>query len=129
MMTKKKNIHRKLIMSILSWMVMLSVHAEEVKQVRGVFTNPFTDNWEVSFGVEGLSFYSSKEEGLGLSKSPFKSFRANFGAAATVGKWFTPEIGLRTKASGYWGKAFIGETPEENAIRFYALQASCLSVN
>lgn len=89
---------------------------------KGVFTNRFADNWELSFGMEGLSFYSSKEEGLGLSKSPFKPYRANFGAAATIGKWFTPEIGLRTKASGYWGKAVIGTTPEENAIKFFSIQ-------
>ena len=78
-----------------------SVMAQDNKPQRGVFTNSFADNWEASFGLEGLSFYSSKEEGMNLSKSPFKSFRANFGAAATIGKWFTPEIGLRTKASGY----------------------------
>lgn len=103
-----------------------SVMAQDNKPQRGVFTNSFADNWEASFGLEGLSFYSSKEEGMNLSKSPFKSFRANFGAAATIGKWFTPEIGLRTKASGYWGKAFIGTTPEENAIRFFAIQEQAM---
>lgn len=89
---------------------------------RSVFTNNFSDNWQVSFGAEGLSFYSSKENGLNISKSPFRSYRANFGAAAAIGKWFTPEIGLRTKVSGYWGKAIIGLTPEENSIKFFALQ-------
>ena len=103
-----------------------SLYAQEAKNQQGVFTNSIADNWETSFGTEGLSFYSSKEEGLGLSKSPFKRFRANFGAAATVGKWFTPEIGLRTKASGYWGKAIIGTTPEENSIRFFAIQEQAM---
>ena len=107
---------------VLMTMMNIQVTAQENKPQRGVFTNRFADNWEVSFGVEGLSFYSSKEDGLGLSKSPFRSFRANFGAAATIGKWFTPELGLRTKASGYWGKAVIGKTPEENRIKFMSLQ-------
>ena len=121
-MTQGKNIRRKIALITVTMMMTASALAQEGKAQHGVFTNKFADNWEASFGVEGLSFYSSKEEGLNISKSPFKPFRANFGAAATIGKWFTPEIGLRTKASGYWGKAIIGVTPEENSIRFFALQ-------
>ena len=121
-MTQGKNIRRKIALITVTMMMTASTLAQEGKAQHGVFTNKFADNWEASFGVEGLSFYSSKEEGLDISKSPFKPFRANFGAAATIGKWFTPEIGLRTKASGYWGKAIIGVTPEENSIRFFALQ-------
>lgn len=99
-----------------------TIHAQENNVKHDVLTNRFADNWEVSFGLEGLSFYSTKEKGLNIPKSPFLSCRSNFGASATVGKWFTPEIGLRTKASGYWGKAIIGITPAENNIKFYALQ-------
>lgn len=99
-----------------------NVMAQGNNQQRGVFTNSFADNWEASFGVEGLSFYSSKEKGMDLSQNPFSKFRANIGAAATIGKWFTPEIGLRTKASGYWGKAFVDNTLEDNSIRFFAIQ-------
>ena len=128
-MTNKLNIHFGL-GTLLTVAFLLSgtpdAMAQGQKAQRGVFTNSFADNWETSFGLEGLSFYSSKEEGMGLSKSPFKSFRANFGAAATIGKWFTPEIGLRTKASGYWGKAIIGTTPEENSIRFFAIQEQAM---
>ncbi len=128
-MTSKLNIHFGL-GTLLAMALLMSgsseTKAQEQKAQRGVFTNRFADNWEASFGVEGLSFYSSKEDGMNLSKSPFKSFRANFGAAATIGKWFTPEIGLRTKASGYWGKAFIGTTPEENSIRFFAIQEQAM---
>ena len=104
-------------------------HSQEVqagKSVHSVYTNSFKDNWEFSFGVEYLAFYSQFEDGLDLSKSPFKPFRANFGAAATIGKWFTPEIGLRTKASGYWGKAVISNSAETNAIRFYAIQEQAM---
>ena len=94
--------------------------------VRSVYTNSFKDNWEFSFGVEYLSFYSQFEKDLDLSQSPFKSYRANFGAAATIGKWFTPEIGLRMKASGYWGKAVISGDAETNSIRFYSFQQQAM---
>ena len=125
-MTRDKNIRRTLTALAAAMLMTGSLYAQEAKSQQGVFTNSFADNWETSFGLEGLSFYSSKEEGLGLSKSPFKSYRANFGASATIGKWFTPEIGLRTKASGYWGKAVIGTTPEENAIKFFAIQEQAM---
>ena len=116
----QNNIHMSL--KLFAVTIMMLVSGNLFAQKSGVFTNRFSDNWETSFGIEGLSFYSSKEEGLDVSKSPFKSFRANFGASATIGKWFTPEIGLRTKASGYWGKAIIGITPEENRIKFFSIQ-------
>lgn len=126
-MTHKTYIHHCLKGLAVAAMLSASTSAlAQQKTQSGVFTNRFADNWEASFGLEGLSFYSSKEDGLDLSKSPFKSFRANFGAALTVGKWFTPEIGLRTKASGYWGKAIIGVTPEENSIKFFALQEQAM---
>ncbi len=95
--------------------------AQEKNNSYGVFTNLFKDNWEVSVGVEHLSFYSGREEGMGISKSPFASRRSNFGASTAIGKWFTPEIGLRTKASGYWGKAVSSINPKDQNIRFFAL--------
>ena len=100
--------------------------AQDNKAKHGVFTNEFEDNWEASFGIEGLSFYSNTEEGKVLTKNPFKSFRSNLGAAVAIGKWFSPEIGLRTKASGYWGKAIIGRTPEENSIHFFSIQEQAM---
>ena len=122
--TEIRHLMRVAALSVL-FLVPSSSEAQETERqlpVRSVYTNSFRDNWEYSFGVEYLSFYSQYEKNLDLSKSPFKSYRANFGAAATIGKWFTPEIGLRTKASGYWGKAVISDDAEKNAIRFYAIQ-------
>lgn len=111
---------------LLNTLPVLSQENGSKEAVRSVYTNSFKDNWEFSFGVEYLSFYSQFEKDLGLSKSPFKSFRANFGAAATIGKWFTPEIGLRSKASGYWGKAVISDDANANSIRFYAIQEQAM---
>lgn len=121
-MIQDKNARRKIVLVIASAMMGVSALAQEGKTQQGVFTNKFADNWQMSFGIEGLSFYSSKEKGLGLPQSPFEDFRSTFGAAATIGKWFTPEMGLRTKASGYWGKAVLGQIPEDNNIRFFSLQ-------
>ena len=89
---------------------------------RSVFTNGFGDNWEVGFGAERMSFYSSTEDGLDLSGNPFMDFRSTFGATASVGKWFSPEIGLRTKGTGYWGKALQGTDPDANKIKFFTVQ-------
>ena len=124
-----KHFRRTVLMTMLAAVSLQSfsqVEEDMTKPARNVYTNSFRDNWEFSFGVEYLSFYSSYESSLNLSKSPFKSYRANFGAAATIGKWFTPEIGLRTKASGYWGKAVISGDAEANAIRFYAIQEQAM---
>lgn len=129
--TAKKTISMMVKTLILSTVLLspVSSYAQESQKkegVRSVYTNSFKDNWEFSFGVEYLAFYSQFEQDMNLSKSPFKSFRANFGAAATIGKWFTPEIGMRTKASGYWGKAVIGDNADANSIRFYAIQQQAM---
>ena len=69
-----------------------------------VATNSFWSNWFIQAGAEWNAWYSCEERGLNLSKSPFKKFRSNPGAALAIGKWFTPGIGLRTKLQGIWGK-------------------------
>lgn len=71
-----------------------------------VATNSFWSNWFIQVGAQWTAFYTSAEHGQSLSKSPFKSFRTNPEAAIAIGKWFTPGIGLRTKVSGIWGKAY-----------------------
>lgn len=77
----------------------------EPQEKHSVATNSFWSNWFIQGGAQWAAFYSSAEHGLGLSKSPFKSFRSNPQVAVAVGKWFTPGIGLRTKVSGIWDKA------------------------
>ena len=93
------------------------------KKGGSVFTNLFKDNWEVSVGVEHLSFYSGREKGLEISKSPFEKQRSNFGIAVAASKWFTPEYGMRTKAHGYWGKAVSNLNDDiDNKINFFSIQ-------
>ena len=86
-----------------------------------VATNPFSQNWEVSLGIQGLSFYSNQETSLDLSGNPFKGFRTQLGIAASVAKWFSPEIALRTKASGFWGRSVSSDDKDVNAVKYMAI--------
>ena len=87
-----------------------------------VATNSFWSNWFVQANVGFDAFYSNQEKGLGYSKSPFKSFRSNVSPSIAIGKWFTPGIGLRTKATGIWGRSVGSEDAKTNAIKFLNLQ-------
>ena len=67
-----------------------------------VATNSFWSNWFITVGGSYNANYSSQE--LGLDGSPFKDFRRAFGAEITLGKWFSPGIGVRIKGAGVWGQ-------------------------
>ena len=73
-----------------------------------------------------MAFYADSEADLGLSSSPFRSYRSAYGAAAAASKWLTPTMSLRTKATGYWGKAVISNSSERNKIKFFTLQEQLL---
>ena len=81
-----------------------------------VATNSFWSNWFVQVGADWNAFYSNQEHGQGLSRSPFKSFRATPGFSVAIGKWFTPGLGLRTKFSGVWGRTVVDENKHSNHI-------------
>ena len=69
-----------------------------------VSTNSFWSNWFVSAGLQYGASYSAYSHiaGLGLSKSPLKDYRRDIGASISIGKWFTPGMGLRTKGSVFF---------------------------
>lgn len=79
-----------------------------------VATNSFWSNWFIQVGADWNAFYSNEEHGQGLSRSPFKSFRATPGFSVAIGKWFTPGLGLRTKFSGVWGRTVVDENKHSN---------------
>lgn len=79
-----------------------------------VATNSFWSNWFIQAGADWNAFYSDEEHGQGLSRSPFKSFRAVPGFSVAIGKWFTPGLGLRTKFSGVWGRTVVDENKHTN---------------
>lgn len=98
---------KKLFIALLFASASMTVMAQDadVTEKHSVATNSFWSNWFVQGGAQWAASYTSAEHGLGLSKSPLKSFRSNPQASVAIGKWFTPGIGLRTKVSGVWGKA------------------------
>lgn len=65
-------------------------------QKYSVATNSFWANWYVSAGGTFTSAYTSQENNS--NKNPFSVDRGTFGGEIAIGKWFTPGIGLRTKA-------------------------------
>ena len=68
-----------------------------------VVTNTFWANWFVQAGFNVNATYTS-QEAHGISFNPFTGTRGAFGFDVSVGKWFTPGIGLRTKFHGLWNK-------------------------
>ncbi len=86
-----------------------------------VATNPFSQNWELSLGLQGLSFYSNQESVLDLSQSPFMGFRTQLGIAMAATKWFSPEIALRTKLSGFWGRSVSSDDRFLNSVNYFHL--------
>lgn len=83
-----------------------------------IATNPFRQNWEISLGIQGLSFYSNQEIPMHLSNGLFSGFRTNMSLALSVAKWFSPEVGMRTKISGLWGRSISSNDKTSNAVHF-----------
>lgn len=67
-----------------------------------VATNSFWANWFISAGFAGNGSYTSQEDCCNVN--PFSVDRGTLGFEVSVGKWFTPGIGLRTKFQGLWAK-------------------------
>lgn len=82
--------------------------------------------WFVSANVAGSVFYGNEEIDRGIDKSPFKSFRNNLGVSLAVGRWFSPEIALRTKVNGFWGRYIISEDAGTNATNYMVLNEQVL---
>ena len=69
-----------------------------------VETNSFWSNWFISAGATYNVFYTGLEKGMDGQPGMFDGSRSAVGASFAIGKWFTPGIGLRTKATGIWGR-------------------------
>ena len=95
-------------------------------QKYSVATNSFWSNWFIQVGGEWNAWYSGQEHGNGLSKSPFKGFRSNPGAAVAIGKWFTPGLGLRTKLQGIWGKQVTESEATSTSNKYWILNEHIL---
>lgn len=100
--------------------------AQETTEKYSVATNSFWSNWFIQANVAYEAFYSNQEKGLGYSKSPFKGFRSNVSPSIAIGKWFTPGLGLRTKATGIWGRSVSSEDKSLNAMKFMNIQEQAM---
>lgn len=84
-----------------------------------VATNNFWSNWFVTAGGDYVASYSNQERGLGLSSNPFSGFRRSWNGDITLGKWFTPVIGLRSKVQFASLKNVDGRTnPDYNMLNY-----------
>lgn len=91
-----------------------------------VSTNSFWNNWFVQGGMAWEAWYGNYEDGMNLSKSPFKKFRSNPGVSVALGKWFTPGLGLRTKVQGIWGKSVWDGDNAGNGNKYWLLNEHVL---
>ena len=87
-----------------------------------VATNLFSQNWEVSAGINFSSWYSNEEKTLIGDRGFLKGYRTSFGWSAGVTKWFSPEIAIRVKLTGTKGKQVISEDAARNDIDYWNLQ-------
>lgn len=98
----------------------------DITEKYSVATNSFWSNWFIQGGVTWEAWYGNYEDGMGLSKSPFKKFRSNPGVSIGIGKWFTPGIGLRTKLQGIWGKSVWDGDNDGNGNKYWILNEQVL---
>lgn len=101
--------------------VVSMAQTEDATEKYSVSTNSFWSNWFIQAGAQYSTVYSAQEHGSGLTKNPLKAFRSNPQASVAFGKWFTPGLGLRIKASGIWGKA-----PYDRSYKYWNGQGQAL---
>ena len=105
---------------------------EDPTEKYSVSTNSFWSNWFIQGDVTWNSFYVGSVNKFG--STPFNKFPlgskpdgseghpTSLGFSVAVGKWFTPGLGLRTKANALWlSKAFDSKSDKYLAINEQAL--------
>ena len=123
---------KKIFVFLASVCMSLSAFAQDEVPTKqySVATNSFWNNWYVQAGVNWTAFYSSEERAVGgsspYSYNPFKGYRGVPGLALSLGKWFTPGLGLRTKIQGVWGRTVISDDSSANASRYWTLQEQAM---
>ena len=116
---------KKVIFCISAFMMFLTAGAQENKKFRhaNFETNRFIDNWEVSVGVGGQSFYR-------LHETPDLDLNAgnkiSFGFNVAAGKWFTPIFGARVQYQGISMTNAVLETGAENNWNYHYIHADAL---
>ena len=93
-----------------------------------VSTNSFWSNWFISAGFQyGASYSAFDHSNLGLAKSPIKDFRRDLGVSLSLGKWFTPGLGLRTHGTVFFaGHNAATDVADDGKIKFLNIQEQAL---
>ncbi|MBR2103357.1 MAG: OmpA family protein [Prevotella sp.] len=98
-----------LLLAVASFSLASMAQDEDVPELKhSVATNSFWSNWFVQGNFTWTAFYSNEEKHADYTKNPIKDMRRDMGLSFAIGKWFMPEIGLRTKLDGFWGKSVLG---------------------
>lgn len=115
-------IMKKMMLALALFSIAVGVIAQEQDVPRSrysVATNSFWANWYISAGGDFNAAYTS-QEASGIGGNPFSSKRGTFGFDVSVGKWFTPSIGLRTKMEGVWAKQ-VNAAADHHAFKYWNL--------
>lgn len=112
--------HRKLLIGLICGQLVYALHVNAQVQTS------FWKGWFLQLNLAENIFYGSQEKGYDFSKSPFKGFRNNPALSISVGKWFSPDIALRSKVNGIWGKTVISEDSKTNASKYFTLSEQVL---
>jgi len=106
-----------------------SAQMSETPMLRSsVATASFWGNWFVQVDFAGTSFYGDRGNtpGMSLPSGMFKDFRTSKGFSLALGKWYTPDLGLRTKLNGLWGRTVVSEDRSLNASKYWTLSEQLL---
>lgn len=101
--------------------------SETPAQKYRVSTGSFWSNWFVQADVALSSFYGDRgNTAVSVPSGLFKDFRTNAGLSLSLGKWFTPGLGLRTKLNGFWGRSVVSQDKSTNATKYWLLSEQLL---
>jgi outer membrane protein OmpA-like peptidoglycan-associated protein len=82
-----------------------------------VATNSFWSNWFVSVGGSYNATYTSQEKDV--TANPFGHIRGSFSGSLSLGKWFTPGLGLRTTVdAGALRNVYTDWHPQHSTVKF-----------
>ena len=118
---------KKVIFCISAFMMFLTAGAQEKSVFRHASfeTNRFIDNWEVSVGVGGQTFYRLRESQVSeVDLNPDNNI--TFGFNAAIGKWVTPVFGGRVQYQGLSMSNYVLKTGAENNWKYNYIHADAM---
>lgn len=102
--------------------------SETPSQKYKVSTGTFWQSWFVQADLSLSSFYGDRGNApaTAVGSGLFKGYRTGMGVSLSVGKWFTPGLGLRTRMNGFSGRTVVSEDKSVNATKYWMLSEQLL---